>query len=680
MGALINSLTPLMSPAPVTELEKEFHSSMSELEFSVFVHKMTMVALEGKEVLAKTGASLPLQSEDSNTGIYTSSGDMATSAPGVYYHALTGQLPVKWTLMTWGENESVGVHPGDIFYSTDALYGATHTPDQICFMPVFVDGELVAWTSATAHQSEVGAVSPGMPPHAVDRWQDGLRLSPIKIGERGMLRDDMLHAFSMMTRAPHELILDIKARVAACVRMATRVEEVVRREGHGRFAGAMRRAIDDVAEQSRRKLSRYKDGTYRHTMFLDHTGGEASLVRLTCEMRKEGDHLTVDLTGCSPQVPHAFNGYANMPIGAFANPLFSYLFSDVPASVGVLDVVDFVIPDGSVISADENAAVNAALWPTFILQDCMHVCLMKMAFASRDQDKIAAAQNCTTSGGFAIGVNQYGNVFADLFTDPVNGSGAGGRIDKDGVDVFTGVWGNYMDTNDSEQAETRGPYLKVYSAISRDLHGFGTYRGGASTDVAYIAHEPPGMLLLNPIGFGSKLPVAPSLFGGYYGSVYPGILIADTNIKELMAKGEFDYTSTADVLCAVLDGRIEGTLTMGPSQSPAMPVADGDLWCFLGAGSGGYGDPLERELAAVGKDVVEGVVSQAKAVQIYGAVYDELLGDIDVEKSEQKRAEVRAQRRRQGKPYTEFVTEWEKKRPVEQALSHYGTWPIPVLS
>ncbi|HEX4110666.1 MAG TPA: hydantoinase B/oxoprolinase family protein [Solirubrobacteraceae bacterium] len=681
MPAQINALIPRMWPEPMSEVEREHLRDMDELEFSVFAHKLELICVEGKEVLAKTGASMPLQSEDSNTGLYTATGDMAASAPGVYYHSLTGQLPVKWTLDQWAGNESVRIEEGDIFYSTDPLYGATHTPDQIAFMPVFAHGELVAWVSSVAHQSDVGAVGPGMPPFAQNRFQDGLRLSPIKIGERDRLRDDLIHAFAEMTRAPDELRLDIKARVASCVRMRNRLKDVAETMGAQRFRGGLRRCIEDVAEQAARKLERYKDGVYRHVIFLDSTGVDVSLLRLQCELRKHGERITIDISGCSPQVPYAYNAYAHMGIGAFANPLFSYLFSDLPASVGILRTVDVVpTPEGTIVSADENAAVTAGLWPTFFLQDCFHVCLMKMAFASADQPRIAAPQTAIACGGFCVGVNQYGRAFADLLVDPLNGSGSGARPGEDGVDVFCGIWGNWMDTNDAEQTETRGPYLKLFSQLNPPRAGFGRYRGGIASDAAYLAHQPPGMLMLQQMGMGCKIPAAPGLFGGYAGSIYPGIFIKGSTLKAQIDSGEVEPpTSSAEVVRGTVEGRYGGELQMSYPAYFVETVQDGDLWCYVGAHSGGYGDALERDPQAVLVDLGAGLITEREAREIYHVRLDELTGEIDEPATAQARDDERRGRLSRSRPYAEFVAEWSQKRPPEEALRYYGTWPHPTV-
>ena len=119
----------------------------------------------------------------------------------------------------------MGVNPGDIFYANDAVYGGVHNPDQFAFMPIFSDGRLLAWTAAACHQPETGACEPGgMPVSARTRYDEGLKLSPMKIGEAFTLRDDIVEMMAnMVSRAPQMQIIDVRARVMACNRVRIRI-------------------------------------------------------------------------------------------------------------------------------------------------------------------------------------------------------------------------------------------------------------------------------------------------------------------------------------------------------------------------------------------------------------------------------------------------------------------------
>ena len=669
----IDDLFARMDPEPQTHIEQEYAESLSDTEFSIFRHKLATVATEGKEVMAKVAVSSALRSEDSGTGIYTACGDMSSAAAGVYYHALSGQLPIKYTLSKWGTDQSVRIEDGDIFFSTDPVYGATHTPDQIAFMPVIVDDTLVAWVSAVAHQADVGAMEPGLSALAPNAYTDGVRLLPQKIGSNFELREDLVHSIGNMTRVPDEQILDIKARVAACTRMVRRLKTLAEDLSHDIFIGAVRRCVDDGRIQVKRRLKEFNDGTYRSTVFIDGVGGDMGLQRIHCAVTKKGDQLTVNLKGTSPQNPFSFNAYSSMPVTTLANPFFSYLLSDVPPSVGLLDQIEMKIPEGTILSASADAAVSCSLWPTFLLQAAAHCCIMKMAFDSEHKDKLSATQSANSVGGFGVGVNQHGLLAADLYVDPVNGNGGGARPDGDGIDVFAGIWGNYMDTNDAEELELRGPYFKLYSRITPDGHGFGRFRGGSGQDTAYMAHKVPDTISHGTMGFGSKVPSAPGIYGGYAGNTTPGAYILDTDIAERMRKGEWEAPkSTAEL---VKDKSCEGEYKFDYATYPAVDVKDGDAWMMVGAGGGGWGDVLERDPQLVVDDLRSGFISEFTAREIYKVSYDPESLIVKIEETKDLRQQALADRKKVGKPYSEFMKEWETKSPPESALKYFGEYP-----
>jgi N-methylhydantoinase B len=62
---------------------------------------------------------------------------------------------------------------------------------------------------------------------------------------------------------------------------------------------------------------------------------------------------------------------------------------------------------------------------------------------------------------------------------------------------------------------------------------------------------------------------------------------------------------------------------------------------FDSAGGGGFGDPLDRDIAAVERDVKFEYVSIAQAEEIYGVIIDPVSGSADKEASEALRANKR---------------------------------------
>ena len=92
-------------------------------------------------------------------------------------------------------------------------------------------------------------------------------------------------------------------------------------------------------------------------------------------------------------------------------------------------------------------------------------------------------------------------------------------------------------------------------------------------------------------------------------------------------------------------------------------------------GGGGYGDVLEREPQAVMNDIKDQIVSHWAAQNVYKVAYDSDSLEVDYNKTEELRRQEREERKKRGRKYQEFETEWLTKKPPEEALTFYGSWP-----
>ena len=181
-----------IKPLPATPAELAAMAALGPADYEIYSEMLSIICQEGKDIMTKMGISAMLHSGDSVAAIYTASGDLVTAILGTYLHCVTGQIPIKFILKYWKDNPTVGVRPGDVFYCNEAIYGGIHNPDQFAVVPAFLDGELIAWTVVGAHQAETGGSEPGGEiTTARSRHDEGMKLTPIKIGERYQLRDDL---------------------------------------------------------------------------------------------------------------------------------------------------------------------------------------------------------------------------------------------------------------------------------------------------------------------------------------------------------------------------------------------------------------------------------------------------------------------------------------------------------
>jgi N-methylhydantoinase B/oxoprolinase/acetone carboxylase alpha subunit len=155
------------------------------------------------------------------TAIYTAAGDVSyLSCHGVIAFSAILHHPIRYIMKYWKDEPTVGVHEGDGFIHNDARFGNVHNTDQSMIMPIVHNGEIVAWVAATIHEGENGACEPGgMPSGSETAFDDGLRMSPFKIVERGHLRRDLLTFLQHSVRDPKLQLADLKVKIGSVRRI-----------------------------------------------------------------------------------------------------------------------------------------------------------------------------------------------------------------------------------------------------------------------------------------------------------------------------------------------------------------------------------------------------------------------------------------------------------------------------
>ena len=662
-----------LKPSPPTDEELAAVEELALGDYEIYAENLVLITEEGKAVMTKMGVSSMLHSGDSMAAIYTAEGDLVTSVCGTYLHVVTGQIPVKFIMKYFQDDPTVGVQEGDVFYCNEAIYGGIHNPDQFAIMPIFNEGELVAWAVVGAHQPETGGKEPGgQIITAVTRHDEGMKLTPIKIGEGYQLKSDLLKMMeNFISRAPRMQVTDVRARVAACDRIRVRMQKLAQKKGNRFLQGLFRKIITESAEGARKRIQAWNDGVYRHVVFLDTTGMETSLLRVPIALHKKGDRLLIDLTGCSPEHGGSFQSLAPCTRAHCAIYLYQIPFHDFPISAGTMEPIDYIIPHGTIMDPDPEAAISCSPLSAATLFPLLGVIFSKMMFDSPQRDLVCGSTSCST--GFMITcVNQHGAKIVDYLAYPLNSSGLAARYGEDGVDLFGfphGPWGKAPDVEDVERTL---PLLHLYQKSLPDSCGFGKYRGGAGVTVAYTVHHVPHATFTN-VAKDSKFPNTCCLFGGYSGNVVPGIQVLNTDVISQLKEGKVRLpNSDHDILT---ENPFGGEVVREHQARAARIIRQGEVITSSTQGAGGYGDVLERPPEKVIEDLRTRVITHWTVENVYKVAYDRETLKVDVELTERQRAAERKARLARGKPYAEFIEEWSKKRPHPQALKYYGTWP-----
>ncbi len=365
--------------------------------------------------------------------------------------------------------------PGDIALLNDPYAGGTHLPDLTMVMPVYlgIDRAPMFYIANRAHHADVGGAQAGSMGLAQEVFQEGLRIPPVKIYQRGRVVGDILALILSNVRTAREREGDLTAQIAACRIGERRLGELVAKYGRGEVSRYARHLLDYSAAMMRAALRRIPAGTYRGQDFLDDDGISHDPLRIVTTIRVRGGRAEVDFAGCSPQCAGSVNGVAAIAYSAVFYVFRCLLDEQVPATSGLMRPIRVLAPAGSVVNARPPAAVAGGNVETS--QRIVDTLLRALAQAipARIPAASQGTMNNLTFGG--SDPRQDGAPFA--YYETIAG-GMGARPGKDGLSGIHTHMTNSLNTP-AEVLEHSYPVRVRRYALRRGSEGRGAYRGGA---------------------------------------------------------------------------------------------------------------------------------------------------------------------------------------------------------
>lgn len=631
---------PVTLPAELP-VHDDVADEIDPITFEVVRLKLWNLNWDHQETLRRTSGSLVvIQGFDFNTSIQTELGDGVVFGPGNLFFAGSADLVVRWTLEHRAEN--VGIRPGDIFIQDDPWVGTNHAMDAAVYRPVFVDGKLFAWVYNVTHQRELGGTEPGgFVQSAADVHAESTFWPPVKIGEDGVAREDLMEAWIRRSRLPQLMAIELRAQLAGVHVAHDRLLEIVARYGADVVKGVMRRMIDTTAETVGRRLQAIPDGTWSDERYV--TGAsptDPGLYRFVMRFRVRGDRLLVTNVGTSPPT-----GSFNMPRGVFRAAVVSSLLHFLAwdqqlCGAGLLRQLDFELADDAINTARHPHAISTSLGLCLTLNQSHHLAAKlvsgtaeggRRAFASSGEHSLLLNQ--------MSGVDQYGTPFASFPFDGTTGAiGAFGW--RDGIDHGGTSFSTTNPLGSVEAYEQEVPFLYLYRRERSDSGGHGQWRGGATIVSAWTGHGSDEVFVSSG-GMHQSVTQGLGLCGGLPSTGGRMWRAEDSGVLDAFARGELP--STPDALRTLGDG--------GPPPPKKFDnrLRPGDLFETMPQPGAGFGDPLLRELDRVAADVAAGRLSVADAARIYGTCLRPD-GSVDPAASDELRQRVRDERRRDARP------------------------------
>jgi N-methylhydantoinase B len=504
------------------------------------------------------------------------------------------------------------IRPGDIFLHNEPYTGGTHLNDVAMIYPLFAPAaagaeELFVFPVVRAHWGDVGGMSAGsLSGGATEIFQEGVRIPPIRIVERGRPNQAALDLLFANMRGPREREGDFHAMIGTCRKAAERVQALAARYGADTVRGAVAQLMDRAEARMRAAIRSLRDGEYVYEAHLESGRERLTPLSVRARVTVAGDTLAVDLTGTSPQTAGPTNvGPAMAPTGVFTI-VKAFLDPGADVNAGAFRPLTVTTPRGTIVNAQPPAPCGGMVEVKYCVESAVMGALAQALDGKVAGDLKGGGNHCYVGGPHP----RTGETFI-FYEYPAGGTGAfeGG----DGSNAVRAWTESDMTTvQPIEAVEQLYPVRVERLALRADSGGPGRWRGGLglSREVRVLA---PGARLsvlaekavLPPFGVCGGAPGAPNRF----------------RVRR--------------------DGAIVEPSAL-PGKVAAFPLAPGDVVLMETSGGGGFGDPLQRDPERVVADVEEGYVGAAAALTDYGVVRTER--GVDAGATERQRAALRAQR------------------------------------
>ncbi len=391
--------------------------------------------------------------------------------------AMGDHMPVHLGSMPMSVAAAIGalkLEPGDVALLNDPYAGGTHLPDLTMVMPVYTPhaSRPAFYVANRAHHADIGGAHAGSMGLAREVYQEGLRIPPVKILERGHVARDIMSIILANVRTPREREGDLTAQIAACRIGERRLLGMAAKYGKGEVLAYGRHLLDYSAKMMSATLAEIPEGVYRAEDFLDDDGITDQPQRIAVAIRIRRRRAEVDFTGSAPQCAGSVNAVAAITQSAVFYVFRCLLDEQVPATSGLMRPIQVIAPAGTIVNAQLPAAVAGGNVETS--QRIVDTLLRALALAipSRIPAASQGTMNNLTFGG--ADVRHGGAPFA--YYETIAG-GAGAGPGSDGRNATHTHMTNTLNTP-VEVLEHVYPVRVHRYALRRASGGRGKFRGG----------------------------------------------------------------------------------------------------------------------------------------------------------------------------------------------------------
>ncbi len=548
------------------------------------------------------------EGRDFTCALYDSKARMVAQALGTPAHSGAMFDPIETLLSTYDSFEE-----GDVIVFNDPYNGGSHQADVVVARPMFMDGKMLGFAANRGHWVDVGGMSPGGWSGTVRHViQEALIIPPVKLYKAGVLDREIRDFILKNVRIPHQCWGDVQAQIASNIIAERRLQELIRKYGHDMVSKGMDEALRYSKHRFVKTLEQLPDGQWEGTEYQEDDGHGGGPYKIHVKLTKKGRKVSLDFTGSDAQVRGPVNcTFTETKAGCYV-ALLNTVDPFAPMNSGFIEAVEVKAPKGSIVNPVYPAPVFST---TNDPLSRVYEAVLK-AMAQWLPERVIAGSHSTKNDCTGSGDRPHSHdEFIWYYFSP---GGTGARATLDGRNVDNHSMSNAKNES-MELWEARFPLRLEKYEIVTDSGGPGKHRGGVGVQRQMRILTPTSIT-----GCADRHVIPPwGIFGGKEGLANKFSIIREGTSWSFPA----------------LFG------TSSPSKFSNLLLHTDDVFDIIGAGGGGYGDPLKRDPQMVESDVLNGYVSKEKARDEYGVWLDPKTGKVDVKKTSQLRKRVKTKQK-----------------------------------
>lgn len=525
------------------------------------------------------------------------------------YHARTGDtlvqgksgLPIFVGAMSFAvraviEKASDDMAEGDVWIFNDPYAGGTHLSDFRLVMPCFHQGRLFCFLASVGHWHDVGGNVPGnYNPVATECFQEGMLIPPVRLFRAGELQQDVVDILRANSRLPGSLYGDLNGQINALGLGRQRLGSLLEEYGADTVSEALGELRARAARMMAANIAELPDGRWSAEDWLDNDGIEDVPLKIALDLTIEGDRMVLDFSRSAP----ACAGPVNIALSTTVASVYvalKHLFTEVPANGGVLDPIDIVVPEDSLLAVRAPKPVGGYTETILRIIDVVF-----QAMAGVAPERVNGCAYGTINALSLAGHRRDGSrwVMFSFF-----GGGHGGHPEGDGLNHGNAPISTAT-IPPAEILEAAYPVMFTQWALRPGSGGPGRNRGGLGAIYEIELLEEKADVFL----FGERGRFPP-----------PGVLGGKP-----AALDRFTWQDE--------DGEHSPPMA---SKMVGIKLARGRRLRLETPGGGGFGPPFEREPERVLRDLALGYIDAEAALRDYGVAVT-ADGSLDREKTRQLR-------------------------------------------